>query len=332
MRIVIVFVILFFNFFAATASEKQKVLFDCDLGGDIDDAFALALLLSSPEFEVLGLIMDHGNTVKRAQVAARFLYECGLEQIPIVVGKPTPLIVGQDSTIAGDAPQFAWAKGFNKLKPIKQNAADFIIEKLKANPGQIILFTVGPVPNINEVLKKDPQVLRLAKRVVSMFGSFYMGYKLGSPPEPEWNVKADVEAARSLIQAGIEPLLAGLDVTAFVKLKKPERLRLLYRNSPLTNALCALYSLWLYEPYAEETPTLYDPVAVGLVLWPDLFETKRVHIEIDEYGNTIIDEGKSPNCEIAIHIQQDEFIRRMMKRLLLQNFMPAFNSQLKMER
>ena len=81
---------------AAFAAPRQKVIFDCDLAGDVDDAYAVALLLTSPEFEVLGLVMDHGNTWGRARVAGRLLYELGLEnKIPIVVGRPTPGIVGQ---------------------------------------------------------------------------------------------------------------------------------------------------------------------------------------------------------------------------------------------
>ena len=44
------------------------------------------------------------------------------------------------------------------------------------------LFTVGPVCNIQDVLRKDPGALKLAKRVVSMFGSFYMGYDAGPRP------------------------------------------------------------------------------------------------------------------------------------------------------
>jgi hypothetical protein len=74
----------------ASAAPKQKVLFDCDLAGDVDDAYAVALLLASPEFEVLGLVMDHGHTWGRARVTGRLLYELGLEQkVPIVVGRPT---------------------------------------------------------------------------------------------------------------------------------------------------------------------------------------------------------------------------------------------------
>ena len=303
------------------AGEKQKIIFDCDLGGDIDDAFAIVLVLTSPEFEVLGFVMDHGNTPKRAQIACRILYECGLEHIPVVLGRHTPGIIGEETEPAGDSHQFAWAEGFDKVKPIKQNAADFIIENLQKYPNEIILFTVGPVPNIREVIEKQPNALKLAKRVVSMFGSFYMGYATGSKPVPEWNVRADIGSAKLFVNAGVNPLFAGLDVTTFVKLNEENRTRLLYRNSPLTDALCGLYTLWRFEDYAYPNCTMFDGVAVGMVLWPELFTTKKVHVTVDDRGYTSIDETKEPNCEIGVTIDADEFIKRMMKRLLKQNYM-----------
>ena len=114
------------------AAEKQKVLFDCDLAGDVDDAFAVGLLLASPEFEVLGLVMDHGNTAKRAQVACRLLYQLGLDQVPVAIGRATPSVVGEQEGIAGDSNQFVWGQGFEQLKPIAQPGADFIIEQLRS--------------------------------------------------------------------------------------------------------------------------------------------------------------------------------------------------------
>jgi purine nucleosidase len=303
------------------SADKQKIIFDCDLGGDIDDAFAMALILTSPEFEVLGFVMDHGNTPKRARVACRMLYECGLEHIPVVVGRHTAGVVGEDTELAGDSHQFAWAEGFDKVKPIKQSAADFIIENLRKYPNEIILFTVGPVPNIRDVIEKDPTALKLAKRVVSMFGSFYMGYATGSKPIPEWNVRADIGSSKMFVNAGVNPLFAGLDITTFVKLNEENRMRLLYRNSPLTDALCGLYTLWRFEEYAYPNCTIYDGVAVGIILWPDLFTTKKVHVTVDDSGYTMIDDTKEPNCEIGVTIDAEEFINRMMKRLLKQNFM-----------
>ncbi|MRR37740.1 nucleoside hydrolase, partial [bacterium] len=292
----------------ALAAERQKVIFDCDLAGDVDDAFGVGLLLASPEFEVLGLVMDHGNTPGRARVACRMLYELGLEKIPVVVGRPTASVVGETEAIAGESSQFIWGHGFDRVKPSTQNAADFIIEKLRHHPNEVILFTVGPVCNLTDVLRKDPEVLKLAKRVVSMFGSFYMGYDTGPIPAAEWNVRADVEAARKFCQSGARLTLAGLDTTTMVKLGEADRNRLAFRKSPLTDSLCGLYTLWRYESYAQPDPTLFDAVAVGMVLWPELFTTRRAHVKVIEGGFTVIDESQPPNCEIGMTIQKDEFI------------------------
>ena len=178
-KLILIFCFIALNLFS---QEKQKIIFDCDLGGDIDDAFAVALILASPEFEVLGFVMDQGDTPKRAQVACKMLYETGMEDIPVVVGRKT-----NDYFTS----QFHWAEGFETVKPINKNATDFIIENLRKYPDEIILFTVGPVPNIMDVLKKDPDALKLAKHVYSMFGSYYMGYDTGPIPSAEWNVRGD---------------------------------------------------------------------------------------------------------------------------------------------
>jgi inosine-uridine nucleoside N-ribohydrolase len=306
----------------ALAADRQKVIFDCDLGGDVDDAYALGLLLTSPELEVLGLVMDHGNTHKRAQVAGRLLYELGLEQkIPIIVGRPTARVVGVDTGMAGDSHQFIWASGFERVKPASTDAAGFIIENLRRYPGEVILFTVGPVPNIHDVVRRDPGALKLAKRVIAMFGSFYMGYDGGLKPDAEWNVRGDVEAGQALLTSGAALTLAGLDTTTMVKLGEADRTRLLYRKSPLTDALSALYILWRYESYARPDPTLFDLVPIGMVLWPELFTNRKAHVRVTDDGHTVVDENKPPNCEIGVTVKKDELIRRTMDRYLKQNLM-----------
>jgi len=307
----------------ALAAPRQKVLFDCDLAGDVDDAYAVALLLASPEFEVLGLVMDHGHTWGRARVAGRLLHAVALEEtIPIVVGRTTPGVVGQDTGIAGESHQFIWGHGFERWKPASTNAAQFIIETLRQHPNEVILFTVGPVCNIQDVVQQDPQALKLAKRVVSMFGSFTMGYGgPGTKPEPEWNVRADVKAAQSFLNAGANPVLHGLDNTTMVKLGEADRTRLLYRNSPLTDALSALYILWRYEDYARPDPTLFDVVPIGAVLWPELVTTRPAHVRVNDQGLTEVVEGATPNCEIGVTVNRDEMVKRTMDRYLKQNLM-----------
>ncbi len=305
--IVQTFIILLLIFYSLIAQDKQKIILDCDLGDDIDDAFAVALILISPEFEVLGLVMDYGNTPRRAQIACRMLYEIGREDIPVVMGRKT-----KDHY----SPQFYWGEGFSRVKPIETDAVDFIIQNLKKYPKEIILFTVGPVPNMKDVLDEDPEVLNLAKHIYSMFGSFYMGYGRDPVPDAEWNVRCDVDASRAFVSSGAPITYVPLDITSFIELNEANRLRLLMRQSPLTNALCGLYALW-----DQETPVLYDVVAIGMALWPDLFSTRPAHIKVIDGGYTVIDESQKPNSHVGMSINEDEFIKRIMDRYLSQNLM-----------
>jgi purine nucleosidase len=296
------------------AGPKQKIILDFDLAGDIDDAFALALVLTSPEFEILGITLDHGLTEERARVACRILYETGREDIPVAVGRTTVNTVGKDKDPAPYAPQYLYGKGFDKIRPIQKPAADFIIEMLKKYPHEIVLFTTGPVPNMADILKKDPEALKLTKKVYSMFGSFYHGYGDKPVPDAEWNVVADVESGKAFAESGAEIVYAGLDITAFVRLEADQRLKILMRQSPLTNGLCSLYALW-----GNDTPVLFDVVAVAQFLWPELFSWRPAHVRVTDGGFTVIDESLKPDAWVGVSVNKDELMRRVVERLVRQN-------------
>jgi purine nucleosidase len=292
------------------SAQKQKVIFDCDLGDDIDDAYALALLIASPELDILGIVMDYGNTPKRAQIACRMLYETGRENIPVVIGR---------KTVDNFSNQFYWGEGFSSVQPVKQGAADFIIEMLKKYPDEVILITVGPVPNMSDILDKEPDALKLAKHIYAMFGSFYMGYGSSPIPSAEWNVVADVKASKKFVNSGAKITYAGLDITTYVKLKY-ELIELLgNRKSPLTDAVVGLYSLWGLGHDTKPEPVLYDAVNVSMILWPELFKTRKAFVKVTDEGYTVIDESKEPNCEIGISVDTKEFFNKYMDRLMKQN-------------
>jgi len=308
-----VILLIIFVFDTAHSEEKMKIIFDTDLAGDIDDAFAHALVQISPEFEVLGITIADGPTDLRARVSCRLLYLCGQEHIPVAVGRPTR----QGSRLP---PQLIWGEGFDKLKPIKQSAADFIIQNLRKYPNQITIISVGPVTNLGDVIDKDPQAWKMVKSVYSMFGSFYMGYNGGPVPSAEWNVRADVESAKKFINSGVPITLAGLDVTTIVKFGPERRLRLSMRCSPLTDALCGLYALWSINQPGRD-PTLYDPVAVAMAITDRFVSTRRAHVRVTDEGYTVIDESRPPNCRIGLNMEKEALLEWLTQRLLKQNLM-----------
>src|ERR1700761_2728384 len=71
------------------AGEKQKVIFDTDIGDNLDDAFALDLVLVRPELEVLGVSTAWGDTALRARLTARMLCDLGKNDIPVLAGPRT---------------------------------------------------------------------------------------------------------------------------------------------------------------------------------------------------------------------------------------------------
>ena len=61
----------------------KKVIFDTDIGDDIDDAFALASLAAEPEAELIGVTTVYRNTAQRAQLAQKLLLAAGKSEVPV---------------------------------------------------------------------------------------------------------------------------------------------------------------------------------------------------------------------------------------------------------
>src|SRR5438876_6133000 len=69
--------------FAEAAPAKVPVLVDTDIGDDIDDALALALVLSSPELDLRGVTTVHGDAYTRATFLCRFLHAVRRRDVPV---------------------------------------------------------------------------------------------------------------------------------------------------------------------------------------------------------------------------------------------------------
>jgi inosine-uridine nucleoside N-ribohydrolase len=299
--------LLFLISFSLAAQQRQKVIFDCDLGDDIDDAYALGYLLTLQDrYEILGITTCYGRTDDRAILANKFLAVTGETRIPVYVGKNTS---NSSERANWYADQFYWAKGSPSVKK-SISATEFIRSQLKKYPGEVIIFSVGPVTNLAPLGAE----LQKAKAIYAMFGSFKIGYDGSTKIDAEWNVTCDIPAAKSFVQSGANIIYAGLDVTAMVKLSAENRLKLLMRQSPLTSAMQGLYVLW-----GQETPTLFDPVAIGMEAHPELFTTEKVHVFVDDKGFTRIDPSKPANATIGTSIKHTEFIQKLMHNYVYQN-------------
>ena len=84
MRTALICLILFLASGVVFAAQPIPVIFDTDIGGDIDDTWALAYLLRSPELDLKLLVTDHGVAVNPRRTDVREQLESkGIEVVDI---------------------------------------------------------------------------------------------------------------------------------------------------------------------------------------------------------------------------------------------------------
>lgn len=283
------------------AAARQKIILDTDIGDDIDDAFALALALSSPKLQVIGVTTAWGDTDLRARLAARFLAATGHSEVPVAAGPKT--LAKYPFT------QARWASEFAEPRNGWPNGVEFILNEIRKNPGQITLISIAPFSNVGALIDQDPATFRKLKRVVLMGGSIDRGYgDLGylpnRGPSPEYNILMDIPAAKKLFASGVPLYVMPLDSTQ-LKLDLVMRNVLFSQGTPTTDALTLLYHQWTASTN-NPTPTLFDAMAVSYAIDPSLCPTKPMHIVIDNKGYTRVEPGK-PNANVCLRSDSDRF-------------------------
>src|ERR1043166_9174316 len=260
------------------AHIPAKIILDTDIGDDIDDAFALALALRSPEVQLIGITTAWGDTALRARLVNRFLKDSGADPIPVLVGVPT-----KSSTAFS---QSSWAEQ-GTPSPAQPGAVEFLLNQAAKSPGEITLVAIGPLTNIGAAIDKDAAAFRKFERVVLMGGSIRrgygdLGYTRDRGPQPEYNIYSDVAAAQKLFTSGVPIFMMPLDSTQLL-LDENKRTLLFATGSPMTNSLAALYFQWVKQTRTP-TATLFDAMAVAYAVHPELCPVEPFHIIVDDKG------------------------------------------------
>ena len=287
--------------------KRIPVLLDTDIGTDVDDAFALALILASPELELRGVTTVGSEPETRARMTCRFLTAVGRREVPVAAGAtPQP---EEEINKQGKYAQHPDVERNRTSRPVKETAVEFLYQQLKKQPGELTLLTIGPLTNIARLFREHADCKPWIKRIVMMGGSVRVGYKGKEPPEVEWNIRCDIAAAQTVFEAGVPLVVAPLDATTMLKLEELLRQRLFQAETPLTQQVQELYRLW-----AAPTPTLFDPVAVMLCFDERFCEMKELRLTVDDKGMTRSVKGKA-NARVALAIRGEEFLRWYVERV-----------------
>jgi inosine-uridine nucleoside N-ribohydrolase len=279
-------------------NKKIPIIFDTDICDDIDDTWALALLLKSPEFDVKLITTAVGDTSNRARVVARLLEIAGRTDIPIGIGfDPGDSKKGHEQDQWVECYELASFSG-----TIYDDGVKAIIDTIMDSSEPITVLAVGPLPNIAEALKREPRIAQNA-RFVGMHGSVRRGYDGKPEPDPEYNVVTFVKEAQVVFNAPWDITITPLDTCGIVKLSGQKYKKVLGSDDPLARAVIENYRIWAKNKSIDlaqvdrGSSTLFDTVAVYLAQSTELVKIERLGIKVTNDGYTAIDQrAKKIDC------------------------------------
>jgi inosine-uridine nucleoside N-ribohydrolase len=301
----------------APAQAAEKVIIDTDFSTLGDDGQVLIMasqLDRQGVIDLLGVTVVTGNNWLKQEVAdaLRAVERLGIaDKVGVYAGANLPLVhdpesfeseralfgFGESYKTAFHRPQPADADlvappdGFaQKTKVQSEDAVDFIVHTVKANPHEVSLLVIGPSTDIALAVRKNPEIVPLIKKIVYMAGAFDV--RGNTTPAAEMNVWIDPEAARIVMREPVDQAIIPLDVTDITQLSKPEFDRVTAGNGPVA----ALFKQsWMAQKFAKDpkaTVNVFDTLALAYLVDPSYAKkVEDLYVDVDiafgpGYGRT----------------------------------------------
>jgi purine nucleosidase len=238
---------------------------DTDIGTDVDDLLALALILGSDDAEVPLVTTVYGDVELRARIASKAYASAG---------RPAPRIVpGLAETLSG---RDVWWPGHEgstiaDLDLHVFTAGGDAVRELAATDR---IVAIGPLTNVAAAVHEPGP--RIAE-IMLMGGEFTRGIV-------EHNIRCDVTAAQRTFGSTATVTVIGLEQTERVRLEHAD-LDLIASAGALGELLAAeMQRFWEFAAQDYNVP--HDPLAVLAVLRPELFAFETGTIAVADDGVT----------------------------------------------
>jgi purine nucleosidase len=311
----------------STSSSPKRILIDTDPG--IDDAAAILLALASPELQLEGISVVHGNCAVDQGVsnALAILELARATHIPVARGCELPLV--QPSLLAAETHGQS-GLGYAQLppprqKPLPQHASDFLIDRILNAPGEITLVAIGPLTNLALALRKEPRLAQAVKELYIMGGA--IRHEGNTTPLAEFNTYVDPHAAHIVFHSGIPITLVPLDVTYHCILTEAHLQELDRIPSPIPVFLrqATRFYMEFHDAYqAIQGCVINDPLALALTFRPDLCDYEALYVDVDISGGVCMGKtfadfyhftGKPANMKVALGVRSEAFLELFVQRI-----------------
>ena len=257
--------------------RTKSIILDTDIGSDVDDALALALVLSAPEALELVAVTTVGRRAElRARVAAGLLGLAGRADVEVCSGETRPVLRAPDRFNWFDHEERCIVPGPG-ARLSSERAPERIVRAARETQGLEVVL-VGPLTNMARALALDPE---LPQRVggITVMGGHVREVRIGGfvcAPGIDYNLCSDPEASLAVLGAGFRTTLVTADVTLSTWLRSAD-LERLEAAGPLGSALAEQVRIWAPvqrkiftglggNVEADNVAFLHDPLTVQSLL------------------------------------------------------------------
>lgn len=306
----------------------NKVIMDCDPG--IDDSLAILLAGRSDEIELSALTIVSGNIeVNQASLnAIKALDMVGKCDVPVYKGASIPLkkeYVDATDTHGNDGIGENYFVVKDRCE--KEDAVDFIIRKLKEEPGEYTILALGPLTNMAKIIEIDRNILNQAKEIIVMGGAARINGNCS--PVAEYNFWVDPDAAKIFFSADIKNVtLVPLDVT-FKTVFTPAMREMIHQfNTELGDYVNNITRFYVDFHWNQERTlgcVINDPLVVAYVMNKDLCKYEKAFVDVEVGGIAIgqsvcdfelrEDSGKKNPVNICTSVDTELFFDIFLKTI-----------------
>lgn len=268
----------------------MKMIIDTDPG--IDDAMAIFYAALDPKIQLLGLTSVFGNVhVEMATRNALRLAEIAKLDIPVAQGAATPFAAPPVTPPA----HIHGAEGFGDIPAAtpqnaatNETAAEFLCRMAREHKGELVICAIGPITNIADAVRLDPNFAKNVKKIVFMGGAAFVDGNI--TPFAEANTYHDPHALSQVIASGADITMVGLDVTNQILCSDAD-FAAIAQGSPTLGGFLHQASRFYIEFYRREVGVdgckLHDPAAIIACTHPELFDTVRLPVLVTDTGDRI---------------------------------------------
>jgi purine nucleosidase len=304
----------------------RPFLIDTDTASD--DAVALLVALRHSDVDVRAITVVAGNVpVEQGVQNALYTRDLVGSQTPVYAGAAGPRagVLRTGQAVHGEDGMGDIGLELRGRIPAPGDAADVLIQLIRAEPGELTLVTLGPLTNVAAAFERAPDVAGSLLALVAMAGT--SDARGNVTAVAEYNVWADPEAAAVVLAAGAPLTLVGWDISRRYAVISPEDAERLRAAGPL-GVFCVDIQRTLVEFCRTQTLLdgfdLPDPIATAIAIEPAVAtETRRLPVAVETRGEltrgqTVVDyRGRSepPNADVVLAASRERFLALLHETL-----------------